>query len=102
MGDLSCVMPTIQAYSGGSKGTGHGSDYYLVDPEAACIQSAKWQLGMIRLLLENDAARAKEILAGFTPRFASKEEFFAFQDSLSRDGDCITYLEDGNAEVRLV
>ena len=102
MGDLSCIMPTVQPYAGGAKGTGHGSDYYIVDPDAACVKSAKWQLAMLLLLLENNGARAKQILTDFTPRFASKEEFLAFQDSLSRDGDCILYREDGNAEIRLV
>lgn len=102
MGDLSGIMPTVQPYAGGAGGTGHGSDFYITDPVTACVQSAKWQLAMLLLLLENNAARARGILADFTPKFASKEEFLRFQDSLNRQGDRIVYREDGVAEALLV
>lgn len=101
MGDLSCIMPTVQPYVGGALGTGHGNDYYIVDPEAACLDSAKWQLCMTMLLLEKDAARAKKILAGFEPQFPSKEAFLDAQESIRTSGDRILYREDGTAEVRL-
>lgn len=100
MGDLSCIMPVVHPYAGGSVGTAHGNDYYIADPVAACVDNAKWQLTMLRMLLENDAARAKQIVADFKPLFASKEEFLAYQDSLNASGDRITYTENG-AEVRL-
>ncbi len=100
MGDLSCIMPVVHPYAGGAQGTSHGNDYYIVDPVAACVDSAKWQLTMLRMLLEKDAARAKQIVADFTPLFASKEELLAYQESLNDSGDRITYTENG-AEVRL-
>ena len=101
MGDLSCIMPVVHPHCGGATGRGHGNDYRISNPEAACMDSAKWQMAMLLLLLENGAARAKQILADFKPKFASKEEFLAYQDSLNDSGDRITYREDGVAEIRL-
>lgn len=100
MGDLSCIMPVLHPYARGAKGTGHGSDYVIDDPEAACIKSAKWQLAMLKLLLCDGAQRAKRIIAEFEPRFASKEDFLRYQDSLCDSGDRIIYGEE-KAEVRL-
>lgn len=101
MGDLSCVMPVVHPYCGGSRGVGHGSNYVITDPVAACIDSAKWQMAMLYLLLSDGAKCAKEILANFKPRFATKEEFLAYKDSLNGEGDRILYREDGRAEVIL-
>ena len=100
MGDISSIMPAVHPYAAGSKGTSHGSDYYVVDPERACVKSAKWQLGMVKILLSNDAARAKEIIKNFKPKFPSKKAFLDYCDSLNDSGDRITYL-DGKAEIRI-
>ena len=43
-------------------GTSHGADNYTTDPVAACVDCAKWQLGMLKLLLENDGALAYKII----------------------------------------
>ena len=101
MGDLCCVMPVVHPHCGGASGRGHGNDYQISNPEAACVDSAKWQMAMLLLLLENGAQRAKQIIADFKPKFATKEEFLAYQDSLNDSGDRITYREDGVAEIRL-
>lgn len=101
MGDLSSVMPIVHPYAGGAVGTAHGSDYYIEDPERACVNSAKMQLAMLRLLLENGAARAKEIISNYEPPFPSIADYLSFMDSLEDRGDRITYREDGTAEVRL-
>lgn len=101
MGDLSRVMPVIHPYAGGGCGTAHGSDYEICDPEAACVDSAKWQLGMLLLLLGNNAERAKAIVDAYEPEFASKEDFLAYMDALNDSGNRILYKEDGTAEVRL-
>ncbi len=100
MGDLSAVMPVVHPYSGGARGTGHGSDYEIVDPVAACVDCAKWQMGMLYLLLKDDAERAKTIAAEYKAPFASKEEYLAFIDGLNCDGDRIEYREDGTAVIR--
>ena len=101
MGDLSCIMPVIHPYAAGSRGTSHGSDYEVFDVEKACVSNAKWQLAMLLILLGNGAERAKRIVEEYEPMFASKEEFFAYQDSLNTSGDRIVYREDGVAEIKL-
>ncbi|MBP3370029.1 MAG: amidohydrolase [Clostridia bacterium] len=100
MGDLSCIMPVVHPYCPGSRGKGHGNDYEIYDPEAACIKSAEWQLAMLKLLLSDGAARALSVLEGFKPQFESKEEFLKYQDSLNDCGDRIVYGDD-RAEIRL-
>lgn len=100
MGDLSCIMPVIHPHCGGARGKGHGNDYQIIDPEAACVGSAKWQLALLTVLLRNGAERAKEIIANFTPLFPSKEAYLAYMDSLNRSGDRIVYKENG-AEIIL-
>ena len=100
MGEISCLFPAIHPYAPGAVGTSHGKDYYIADPDKACVGSAKFQLKMLELLLENDAARAKEIIRDFHPEFASKEEYFAYIDALESSGDRITYSA-GKAEIRL-
>ncbi|MBQ9777479.1 MAG: amidohydrolase [Clostridia bacterium] len=100
MGDLSCVMPVIHPHVAGSAGTGHGNDYQIVDAEMACVNSAKWQLALLQLLLENGAERAKEIIASYQPQFATFADYLAYMDSLNDEGDRITYREDGTADVR--
>ncbi len=100
MGDLSMVMPVVHPYCAGRTGKSHGADYQITAPEEACINSAKWQLTMVTMLLENGAARAKDILANFTPTFASKAEFLSYLDSLNRSGERITYDGD-TAKIEL-
>lgn len=101
MGDLSAVMPTVQPYSAGSRGAGHSKDFVISDIDEACVKSAKWQIAMLELLLSDGAARAKKVIEEFKPVFATKEEFFAYQDSLNTSGDRIVYREDGTAEIKI-
>ena len=94
MGDLCCVMPVVHPYAGGAQGRSHGNNYEIVDPVAACVGSAKLQMGMLLLLLENDAQRAKKVIAEYKPLFASKEAYLEYMDSLNKEGDRIVYNED--------
>ena len=100
LGDLSCIMPVVHPYMGGAKGKAHGNDYEICDPESACVDSAKWQVAMLTLLLEKDGARAKKIMAEYQPMFSSKEAFLSFQDSLNTSGDRLVYRQDGIVEVK--
>ena len=99
MGDLSAIMPVVHPYAGGARGKSHGNDYEIVDAEAACITNAKWQLNMMRHLLENGAELAKSIISSYKPAFESKEAFLAYQDSLNTSGDRIEYT-DGKAIIK--
>ena len=101
MGDLSCVMPVVHPYAGGRVGTSHGADIYITDPVAACVDSAKWQLAMLKLLLADGGKRAYEIKKNFKAPFASIKEYLEYSDSLNDSGDRITYNEDGTANIRL-
>ncbi len=100
MGDLSVVMPVVHPYACGAVGTSHGADYYIADPMKACVGSAKWQLVMLKLLLENGGERAKTVIDNFDPPFKSIKEYLAYMDSLESTGDRITYTDEG-ATVRL-
>lgn len=94
MGELCGLMPVVHPYSAGTVGRSHGDDYRVVDAERACIKSAKMQLAMLTLLLENGAERAKQILADFKPLFKSKEEYFATIDAFHSEGERIAYQGD--------
>lgn len=100
MGDLSCIMPTIQPYAPGAKGTSHGNDYVIVDPIKACVDNAKWQIALLFRLLENGAEEAKRVMAAYKPHFASAKEYLAYVDTIRSSGDRIEYTEDG-AQVRV-
>ena len=64
-------------------------------------QFAKWQLAMAKLLLENSAARARQIIAEFQPQFASVKEYLDYMDSLNCEGDRIRTLDDGTLAVKI-
>ncbi len=99
MGDLSCLIPVMEPSIPGASGRLHGTNFELSDKETACIGSAKWQMQMLAVLLENNAEHANEIIKNFNPRFTSREEYFAYLERFERDGECITY-NDNSAEVR--
>ncbi len=100
MGDLSCIMPTVQPHFGGAVGDAHGNNFYIDDPGYACVDSAKMQLAMLFLLLKEDARRAKDVLANFKPAFSSKEAYLAYVDALNVSGDRICYGQD-SATVKI-
>lgn len=95
MGDVSAIMPAVHPHASGAIGTGHGNDYYIHDKKLACLYPAQCLTVMADMLLTNDAALAKKVIAEGKPRFASKEEFMAAVDKLSMDKDAVAYNEDG-------
>lgn len=99
MGDLSSFMPVVHPYCAGAEGKSHGSDYQIVDPEKACVTSAKWQVTMLKLLLGDGAERAKKVIREYTPLFPSAKAFLDYQDSLNTSGDRIIYNSDGTATL---
>ncbi|MEE0409583.1 MAG: M20/M25/M40 family metallo-hydrolase, partial [Clostridia bacterium] len=101
MGDLSAIMPAVHPYMPGATGTSHGSNYFISDPELACVGSAKWQMVMIHLLLKDGAKRAKSIVENFEPTFKSKEEYFEYIKRFESSGKRITYNDDQTATVKL-
>ena len=101
MGDLCCIMPVIHPYASGATGNSHGSEYYITDPVAACVDSAKVQVAMLKLLLSNGAEQAKKIIDEFVPIFASKEEYFNYIDAINSSGDRIDYSNGINVSINV-
>ena len=99
MGDISVLFPAIHPYAGGASGLAHGSNYKIADPEQACVQSAVFQVSMLCALLENDAAEAKKIMAGFTPVFASVDEYLTHKKSIAMNKNTVTFHENGTVTI---
>lgn len=99
MGDISCVMPAVHPLISGALGRCHGEDYTISDAELSCVTASKIMSGVIKLLLCDDAAFAKKVLAEKIVPYATKEDFFKVKDSLTFAGDGVTYNEDGTVTL---
>ena len=99
MGDVSAIMPAIHPHASSSIGTGHGKDYYVADKKAGCLYPAQCLTVAASMFLENDAARAKKVLAEAKPYFKSKDEYLAAIDNLTMDKDAVIYNEDGTVTL---
>jgi len=58
------------------------------------VTSAKWQLAMLMLLLENGGARAAEIVKNFKPLYKNYRDYLNFVDALTTRGTRIAYEDD--------
>lgn len=94
-------MIRVHPTAGGAAGKGHGNDHEIKDPVAACVASAKLQMGMLLLLLSDRAERARKVIDEFKPRFASKEEYLSFMDNFCVSGDRIDYGNEHKVTVNL-
>ena len=99
MGDISAVMPAFHPNAPGADGNFHGIDFAIVDPENACVNSAKIQLGAVKLLMENECEKAKSIVANNPAMFKTFREYFDFVDNLDMDKQTVTYNEDGKVTL---
>ena len=95
MGDISCVMPTIQPYCSGACGVGHGSDYGISDPETALVVSAQYQVLMAEALLSNNAEMAQKVIKEADLLYPDKKDYFAAVDKIFLDKKAVTQNEDG-------
>ena len=100
MGDLSSIMPVVHPYCAGADGKTHGNDFTISNPNEACVDCAKWQVAMLKILLENGAERAKKIIKEFKPLFPSAKAFLDYQDKINTSGDRIIYNGDGTAVLK--
>ena len=100
MGDISAIMPAIHPYAAGAVGTGHGNNYYIEDPDLACVNPAKALCLMAFKLLEGNGEVAKKVIAEAKPKFKTQEEFLAFIDDLTLDIDAVTYCDDGTVSIK--
>ena len=101
MGDVSAIMPAVHPHCSGAQGKGHGSDYFVRDLRLACLLPAQCLAATAALLLENDAATARKVIADARPRFPSKEAYLAAIDRFDVTRDAVRYLEDGSVVLDL-
>ena len=101
IGDIQSVMPAIHPNVSGASGTSHGKDYYVTDPESACIFSAKFQLVYLHELLKDGAAEAKRVVANAKPPYKSKAEYFEAINNFMRDQEAVIYNEDGTVTLNV-
>lgn len=94
MGDISVLFPSIHAYACGAVGKTHGNNYYIEDPENACVDSAKLQVGLIRKLLENNAEKARYIIDNYKKTFNSIDEYLEHKYSMNMEKQVVKYNED--------
>ena len=66
-------------------------DYEIVDPICACVDNAKFQLTMLNILLSDGAKEANKVIKEFVPKFASKQEYLNYLDSIACSGERIDY-----------
>ena len=101
MGDISELIPSIHPYCMGAGGRAHTAEYYIESVEKACVMSAKSQMVMLQLLLENNAEKAKVILDARQPKFKSKEDLFSVIDRIAVDRDLIDTNENGSITLKI-
>ena len=101
MGDVSAIMPAVHPHCSGSRGKGHGADYFIEDRRLACLLPAQCLAATLALLLEDDASRACRVVAEAHPRFPSKEAYLAAIDRFEMTWDAVAYGEDGTITLRV-
>ena len=84
MGDVSHLMPAIEASANGCAGTGHGADYCVRDAQLAYIVPAQVAAMTLIDLLADGAASARAILDAHVPAM-SKEGYLSFMRGLAQD-----------------
>lgn len=99
LGDVCCVMPAVHPSIEGCTGAAHSSEFYITDPYTACVVSAKIQLGVTALLLEDGCEKALAILqkAGSYPAIS---EYLAAIDKNCYQGSGVTYCDDGTVMLK--
>lgn len=73
LGDVSQLMPVLYPQAGGVDGTGHGSDFKVVDFNSAVILPAKAFAATIIDLLSDNAEIAKKVIEAHTPAMTKQE-----------------------------
>lgn len=94
LGDLSTLMPSIQAHTTGVRGSFHGKDFKVVDVERACVNAAKMLSAMVYRMLENGAVEGKKCISNYKPVFKSKEEYFNAINRLKKNKTVVSYNDD--------
>ncbi len=99
MNDVSAVIPSVHCYGSGSVGAGHTAAYRIEDFDSALGDSAKTQLIWLRKLLENDAERARDVVANAQVMYPDKADYFKFLDSIFCDKEGVERKEGGTIVI---
>lgn len=99
MGDVSAIMPAVHPHASGAVGIGHGKDYYIADKRLACLLPAQCLVVAADMLLADDGALAKKVIAEANPYFKSKEAYLEAIDKLAMTRDAVTYHENGTVTL---
>jgi hypothetical protein len=83
MGDLSQIMPAVEAVAKGASGAGHGASYRIADPTVAYILPAQAAAMTLVDLLADGARGAQDILAQHQPAM-SVAAYLAYMRNLAR------------------
>ncbi|MBQ8390434.1 MAG: amidohydrolase [Oscillibacter sp.] len=78
VGDVQHLMPVLTFHTGGASGGLHSSAFDITDEENAYLDTARVFALYAYALLKDRAALAREVKAGYRPRFAAKEEYTAY------------------------
>jgi amidohydrolase len=81
VGDLSHIMPAIEARASGAAGTGHGADYRIADEDRAYIAPAKLAAMTLIDLLSGNAETARKVIGQYSPPM-SKESYLEFMRNI--------------------
>ena len=100
MGDLSTMMPVVQAISTGCCGGAHSETFRVGDAKKVCVDTAECTLIAIRKLLENNGSRGKQIIENFHPLYKTKEDYFRESKEFIFDIDAVTYNSDGTVTLK--
>lgn len=87
VGDVSSIIPTLQANIGGAAGNFHSDDYRLVDRELAYLGAAKALTLTVIDLLYDDGEEIAKVIDEFVPVFTKEkylEEWGRVGEKLSR------------------
>ena len=101
LGNLSSLMPVVQPSTTGVEGVGHSKEFRIQSPYHCCQIPAESLVMMARILLGDEAQRAKEVLENAAPVFRSKQEYFDAMDSFSVCGNVIDYMKNGEIKITI-
>lgn len=73
VGDLSYIMPVIEARSGGAQGHGHSVDFVVLDHKKAAVNPAKSMAMTVIDLLADGAAGGKKVLSSAGKKMSRDE-----------------------------
>lgn len=98
-GDVSSVIPMLQSRIACTQGTGHSAQFRITDVRTGTVVNAASELCLAAALLENAGEKAKKIIEGYQPAFASTKDYFEAKHRIMTDQELISYENDGSVRL---